>query len=287
MTAQPSRRHVLGYIAAGAMMTIGPACARELWQTGLQLYTVRDLLKVDFEGTLRRVAELGYREVEFAGILGSDVSRTRKLLDRFGLTAPSVHLDYASLRDNARRSFEIAQLLGSRFVVCPWLAPSIRQTSDDWRRICDDLNKIGELASRSDLTLAYHNHDFEFADLPGGIRPFDLLLSSTDERSVRFELDVYWATKGNLDSARVLRANPSRFPLLHLKDMAEDGSTTELGHGTIDFASILAAASESDVRHLFVEQDVSSDPLRSIEASITFLKNQPYMSSGSIRPRPP
>ena len=284
MTAQPSRRHVLGCIAAGAMMRIDPAAAREPWKTGLQLYTVRDLLKVDFEGTLRRVAVLGYREVEFAGILGIDVSHTRKLLDRLGLTAPSVHLDYASLRDNARRSFEIAQLLGSRFVVCPWLAPSVRQTSDDWRRICDDLNTIGELASRSDLTLAYHNHDFEFADLPGGTRPYDVLLSSTDERFVKFELDVYWATKGNLDSARVLRANPSRFPLLHLKDMAEDGSTTELGHGTIDFASILAAASQSGVRHLFVEQDVSSDPLRSIEASITFLRNQPSMSSGSIRP---
>jgi sugar phosphate isomerase/epimerase len=275
----------LGCIAAGAMMKIDPATARDLWKTGLQLYTVRDLLKVDFEGTLRRVAVLGYREVEFAGILGIDASRTRKLLRSLGLTAPSVHLDYASLRDNAQPSFEIAQLLGSRFVVCPWLAPSIRQTSDDWRRICDDLNSIGELASRSDLTLAYHNHDFEFADLPGGIRPYDVLLSRTDERFVKFELDVYWATKGNLDSAGVLRANPSRFPLLHLKDMAKDGSTTELGHGTIDFASILAAASQSGVRHLFVEQDVSSDALQSIAASITFLRNQPYVSNGFIRLR--
>jgi sugar phosphate isomerase/epimerase len=286
MEAPLSRRDVLGCVAAGAMMKIDSASGRELRKIGLQLYTVRDLLKSDFEGTLRSVAILGYREVEFAGILGTDVSRTRKLLRSLGLTAPSLHFDYASLRDNAGPSFDIAHLLGSRFVVCPWLDPSVRQTADDWKRICDDLNTIGELASRSDLTLAYHNHDFEFANMAGGIQPYDVLLSRTNERFVKFELDVYWATKGNLDSARVLRAHPSRFPLVHLKDMAEDGSTTELGHGTIDFASILEAASRSGVRHVFVEQDVSTDPLRSIKTSITFLRNQPDRSRGSM-PRAP
>ena len=258
---------------------------RELGKIGLQLYTVRDLLKSDFEGTLKRIAALGYREVEFAGILGNNIARTGKLLGSLGLTAPSLHLDYTNLRDNARQSFEIAHLLGSRFVVCPWLDSSVRQVADDWKRICDDLNMIGELALCSDLTLAYHNHDFEFADLPGGIRPYDILLSRTERRFVKFELDVYWATRGNLDSARVLRENPSRFPLVHLKDMAEDGSTTELGHGTINFASILEAASLSGVEHTFVEQDVSANPLRSIQTSISFLRRQPYISSGSIRPR--
>ncbi|WP_354053168.1 MULTISPECIES: sugar phosphate isomerase/epimerase family protein [unclassified Bradyrhizobium] len=272
-----------------ASLNVAPKAAfgRELRKIGLQLYTVRDLLKVDFEGTLRRVALLGYREVEFAGILGSDVSRTRKVLRGLGLTAPSLHIDYASLRDNAQPSFEIAHLLGSRFVVCPWLDPAVRKSTDDWKRICDDLNTIGQLASRSDLTLAYHNHDFEFAQLPGGIQPYDVLLNRTDNNFVKFELDAYWAAKGNLDSARVLRAHPSRFPLVHLKDMAEDGSTTELGHGTIDFARILEAASQSGVRHVLVEQDVSTDPLRSIKTSIAFLRNQPYLSHGSIPPRTP
>jgi sugar phosphate isomerase/epimerase len=287
MPAELSRRTVLGFSAAGAMMTIDSTFGGEVRKIGLQLYTVRDLLKVDFEGTLRRVAILGYSEVEFAGILGSDVSHTRKLLLGLGLTAPSLHIDYPSLRDNAQPSFEIAHLLGSRFVVCPWLDPSVRKTTDDWKRICDNLNTIGQLASRSNLTLAYHNHDFEFAAPPGGIQPYDVLLRRTDERLVKFELDVYWATKGNLDSARVLTANPLRFPLVHLKDMAKDGSTTELGRGTIDFASILEAARQSGVRHVLVEQDVSTDPLRSIETSIAFLRNQPYLSRGFIRPRTP
>ncbi|MGY4429608.1 sugar phosphate isomerase/epimerase [Bradyrhizobium sp. F1.13.1] len=137
MPAELSRRAVLGFIAAGAMMTIDSTFGGEVRKIGLQLYTVRDLLKVDFEGTLRRVAILGYSEVEFAGILGSDVSHTRKLLLGLGLTAPSLHIDYPSLRDNAQPSFEIAHLLGSRFVVCPWLDRSVRKTTDDWKRICD------------------------------------------------------------------------------------------------------------------------------------------------------
>ena len=277
-----SRRDVLGFIAVGAAIGAASASDRELGKIGLQLYTVRDLLKVDFDGTLRKVAILGYREVEFAGILGPNVRRTSELLRSLGLTAPSLHFDYGSLRNNTKSSFDIAHLLGSRFVVCPWLDQSDRQTTEDWKRICDNLNSIGELAARSGLTLAYHNHDFEFASLAAGIQPYDVLLSRTDERFVKFELDVYWATKGSLDAARVLQGHPSRFRLVHLKDMAKDGSTTELGHGTIDFARILEAASQSGVRHVFVEQDVSADPLRSIETSIAFLRRLRYLSRASV-----
>ena len=275
-----NRRAILANFAAGAAMAIAPASGREVWKIGLQLYTVRDLLKADFEGTLRQVARLGYREVEFAGILGADVRRTRELLRDLGLAAPSLHLDYVSLRDNAGPSFDVAHVLGSRFVVCPWLDQSERQTADDWKRICDNLNTIGELASRSGLTLAYHNHDFEFANLAGGIQPYDVLLGRTDERLVTFELDVYWASKGHLDPARVLKAHPSRFRLVHLKDMAKDGSTTEIGSGALDFAKILDATFQSGVRHVFVEQDVSADPLRSIETSIGFLRRHRYLSRG-------
>jgi sugar phosphate isomerase/epimerase len=221
---------------------------------------------------LRTVSLLGYREVEFAGVLGDDVTRTRDLLRRLDLAAPSLHVDYASLRSDPERSFETAHILSARFVVCPWLDPPERRTADDWKQICDSLNAIGERAGRAQLTLAYHNHDFEFADLPDGLRPYDLLLSRTDERFVKLELDVYWATKGKVDPAPLLRAHPSRFRLVHLKDMAKDGSFTEIGHGTIDFADVIDAARQSGVEHFFVEQDVSPDPLRSIETSITALR---------------
>ncbi|WP_051387041.1 sugar phosphate isomerase/epimerase [Bradyrhizobium sp. ARR65] len=254
-------------------MTAAAAKAAELQRIGLQLYTVRDPLKSDFESTLRSVALLGYREVEFAGILGPDVRQTRELLRGLDLTAPSLHIDYVSLRNNPQTSFDTAIVLGARFVVCPWLDQSQRQTVDDWKRICEDLNTIGELATHSGLILAYHNHDFEFADLAGGARPYDLLLSRTDERFVKFELDVYWAKKGNVDPASFLRAHPSRFRLVHLKDVAKDGSTTEIGNGTLDFGQIIDASLQSGVQHFFVEQDYSPDPMRSIAASIAYLRH--------------
>jgi len=265
-------RRDLPAVAIGAAFRIAPAHSRDLRKIGLQLYTVRDLLKRDFEATLRDVARLGYREVEFAGILGDDPTRTRDLLRRLDLAAPSLHADYASLRNNPEKSFEIARLLDARFVVCPWLDPPERQTGDDWKRICDGLNAIGERATRTGLVLAYHNHDFEFVELAAGVRPYDLLLSRTDERFLKFELDVYWATKGNADPAPLLRAHPSRFRLVHLKYVARDGSFTEIGNGTLDFRDIIDAALQSGVEHFFVEQDISPDPLRSIAAGIAYLR---------------
>ncbi len=269
----PSRRDFLRSIAVGAAVATTAAQSGELRKIGLQLYTVRDLLKSDFEGTLRKVSLLGYSEVEFAGILGGNSKRTHELLKSLDLTAPSLHFDYASLRKNPETSFDTAAVLDARFVVCPWLDQPERQTIDDWKRICDNLNAIGELAMRSGLILAYHNHDFEFVNLADGVRPFDLLFSRTDERLVKFELDVYWAKKGNVDPTSFLRAHQSRFRLVHLKDMAKDGSTTEIGNGTIDFGEIIDASLQSGVRHFFVEQDTSPDPMRSIAVSIAYLRH--------------
>ncbi|WFU41888.1 hypothetical protein QA640_05160 [Bradyrhizobium sp. CB82] len=125
-----SRRDILRCLAAAAAIGAAPATGDEKRKIGLQLYTVRDLLKSDFEGTLRKVVRLGYREVEFADIIGPDVRRTSALLRSPGLAAPSLHLDYIDLRDKTASSFDIAHSLGSRFVVCPWLDPPQRQTID-------------------------------------------------------------------------------------------------------------------------------------------------------------
>ena len=269
----PTRRQFLTAIAA-AGTSAASAHAGHLRKIGLQLYTVRDLLSTDFEGTLRRVARLGYQEVEFAGVLGPDLKQTRNLLRQLGLSAPSLHIDYNRLRNDTAASFETATALGARFVVCPWLDRSERQAPDDWKRVCENLNSIGERAARSGLTLAYHNHDFEFVKLPDGVRPLDLLLAHTNDRLVTFELDVYWAKKGDVDPVAYLKTHKSRFRLVHLKDMARDGSTAEIGSGTIDFGEIMLAAMASGVRHFFVEQDDSSDPMQSIETSISYLRHR-------------
>jgi sugar phosphate isomerase/epimerase len=268
----PTRRCFFSVLAAATTMKVVPADGRYPRKIGLQLYTVRDLLSADFEGTLREIARLGYQEVEFAGVFGPNLKAAYDLLRQLGLGAPSLHIDYNSLRKHTGASFETATALAAKFVVCPWLDPSERQTADDWKRVCENLNSIGELASHSGLTFGYHNHDFEFSDLPGGVRPFDLLLAHTDNRFVKFELDVYWAKKANVDAAAYLKAHGSRFRLVHLKDMATDGSDTEIGRGTIDFDEIISASLAAGVRHFFVEQDHSSDPMQSIKASISYLR---------------
>ncbi|MDB5607581.1 MAG: sugar phosphate isomerase/epimerase [Bradyrhizobium sp.] len=268
----PTRRQFLIAVVAAAGTGAASADAGRLRKIGLQLYTVRNLLSTDFEGTLRRIASLGYQEVEFAGILGPDLNLTRNLLRQLGLSASSLHVDYDSLRNHTAASFETAKALGAGFVVCSWLNQAERQTSDDWKRVCENLNSIGERAARSGLMLAYHNHDFEFVKRPDGVRPFDLLLAHANERLVTFEIDVYWAKKAGIDPVAYLRAYKSRFRLLHLKDMARDGSSVEIGRGTIDFGAIMDAAMAGGVRHFFVEQEDSSDPMQSIEISIAYLR---------------
>jgi sugar phosphate isomerase/epimerase len=268
----PTRRHFLKALAA-ATMKAASARGGYLRKIGLQLYTVRDLLSTDFEGTLREIARLGYQEVEFAGVLGPDLKQTRNLLRQLGLSAPSLHIDYKSLLRNTGASFDTARALAATFVVCPWLDQSERQTADAWKRVCENLNSIGELAKRSGFTFAYHNHDFEFLKLRDGVRPFDLLLAHTNDRIVKFELDVYWAKKGGVDPVAYLKAHKSRFRLIHLKDMAIDGSMTEVGSGTLDFGEIVAASRAGGVRHFFVEQDYSSDPIKSIGTSISYLRD--------------
>jgi sugar phosphate isomerase/epimerase len=265
-----TRRDVLkGILAAGAMPAAS-ARGATLNEIGLQLYTVRDSLTADFAGTLREVARLGYHEVEFAGHLGPGAKQARELLTQVGLRAPSMHVEYESLRGNLQAALETAKTLGAGFVVCPWLDPAQHPAEEDWKRVSEALNSIGERAARAGLTFAYHNHDFELRPLPQGSRPLDVLLAHTDEKLVTFELDVYWATKAGSDPVSYLRTHQRRFPLFHLKDMASDGSFTEVGSGTIDFAAIIRAA--MDGAYFFVEQDVSADPMRSIAASIAHLK---------------
>jgi sugar phosphate isomerase/epimerase len=264
-----TRREVLKAILAAGAMPATPVRGATLNDIGLQLYTVRDSLTADFAGTLCEVARLGYREVEFAGILGPGAKQARELLTQFGLRAPSMHVEYENLRSNLQESLETAKTLGASFVVCPWLDPAQHPAVDDWKRSGDALNAIGEEVARGDLSLAYHNHDFELRSLPPGVRPLDVMLAQTDETFVRFELDAYWTKKAGADTLALLRAHPRRFPLFHLKDMASDGSFTEAGSGTIDFGPIIRAA--MDGAHFFVEQDVSADPMRSAAAGVEHL----------------
>lgn len=271
----PSRRALLAAIPAALLARAAHAQGFDpagFGTAGLQLYTVRALLERDYDGTLAAVAALGIREVEFAGLYPSPSPReTIALLKRHGLSAPSGHAGYESLVRDPEPELQRAGELGQAFVVCPSIDEPRRRTLDDWKRIAENFNRIGEQARRAGLAFAYHNHDFEFRPIAGRI-PYDLLLAETDPALVKLEMDFYWMAGAGRDSLAYLVKYPGRFSLLHLKDRAPDGSITEVGSGTIDFARLLAEAKAAGIAHAFVEHDDPADPLKSIESSLGYLR---------------
>ncbi len=280
-----NRRHFIQASAAALGGLALGGCAREkadaareatapghrLERIGLQLYTVRTLMEKDFAGTLENVAAIGYKEVEFAGYFGHGPEDVKALLGRLGLTAPSTHVLLDALAPDALdATVANAVAVGHRYLVMAWLAEDQRASLDDYRRHAELFNRAGEACHEAGLQFAYHNHDFEFADLDGA-RPYDLLLAETDPELVKMELDLYWITKAGADPLAYFERHPGRFPLCHVKDMAADGEMTEVGAGTIDFATLFAHATEAGLTHYFVEHDHPADPLASITASFEYL----------------
>jgi sugar phosphate isomerase/epimerase len=217
----------------------------------------------DMPATLARLAEIGYREVEFAGYFGRSPEETRRLLQQNGLTAPSTHIGPDQLT-NWDRALDDALARGHSYVTIPWLPENMRGTADGWRRIAADFNRAGERAKTRGLTFAYHNHDFEFNRVEGLV-PFDILLAETDPALVQYEMDVYWVTKAGRDPLDYIRRHPNRFSMLHIKDSAgpPEHRMVDVGEGTIDFGAILRldASQRRAIRHVFVEHDSPADPL--------------------------
>ena len=246
------------------------ASAKSLGKIGVQLYTVRDLMKADFAGTLAKVAKAGYQEVEFAGYFDHKPEDVKKLLADLGLQAPAVHVGIDLLRDKLDATLETAKIIGHKYIVCPWLAPEDR-TLEKYKEHATLFNKAGAACKKAGLQFAYHNHDFEFEAQDGKI-PYDLLLAETDPALVQMELDLFWIRKGGHDALAYFEKHPGRFPLCHVKDMAEDGKMAEVGAGQIDFAQIFSHSKHAGLQHYFVEHDNPEDALQSITASYQYLK---------------
>jgi sugar phosphate isomerase/epimerase len=258
---------LFGLWAAGA----APVAAREHY--GAQLYTVRAAMEGDFEGTLRRVADIGYDEVEFAGLFGRDPATIRSLIKKLGLKATSSHVDWQRLRDDPDGLIKETKALGAPYLVLAWLSPEQRQTLNQWRWWVSHLNKVGKMARKQGLRVVYHAHDFEYRPIDG-VRPIDLLEQGLDPKFARFEMDIYWTVKGGGDPVALLRKYPGRFPLAHIKDMSRaDTAMADVGDGRIDFAEIFKAAGPGDFKHMFVERDDGADPFASLTRSLTYLKS--------------
>lgn len=257
---------------------------------GLQLYTVRSIIRGHEDETLRRVAEAGYTEVELAD---GTIDTLAPILAKYKLKAVSTHLDELSISDNSPAEYKgppLDQLIarakrhGLEYVVFPYLPPPQRDGLDGYKRLAEKLNRAGELVRAAGLTFCYHNHAFEFGGEKGQ-RPIDVYQANLDQKLVKFEIDVFWVSVTGNDPVAILKEFSGRVPLIHLKDKAagtevryNEGvpkeSFKEVGSGTLDFSAILRTAQATGVKHYFVEQDwTPGDPIESIRKSYNFLRS--------------
>lgn len=262
-----------GFLASSAL-TAGSAtnteAVKKLGRIGVQLYTVRDEMKKNFDGTLARVARIGYKEVEFAGYFGNSAKRVRASLRQNGLASPAAHIGFPVLGKEWDKTIEDARDIGQRFVICPWIDEKHR-TMDGYKQVAELFNKAGERAKAAGLRFGYHNHDFEFKPIQGRL-PYDLLIEETDPALVTMEMDVFWTRKGGQDPLAYFRRYPGRFPCLHIKDLDAAGKMVDVGKGVIPWRAILARRELAGTKHIFVEHDQPPDPFASIRDSYRYLK---------------
>lgn len=275
MTAQLpnlTRRAMLGGGAASMLALALPAAARrgtvpEKFR-GLQLYTVRSAFQPDPFGTLRRVREIGYRYVETAGLAGKTAAELKAAMDSLGLQAVSSHVNPDDWYTRVDAALDEVAVLGARYVVVPWTRENER---GNWPGFADKLNGWAAKAKARGLKLAYHNHEFELAGAPGA-RPLEVLMAHTDPALVDFELDVHWVAVAKADPVALIRANPKRIRMLHLKDRTSDNKQRPVGSGVDNFPAILRAAAATGIAYGFVEQDDVTDAFAEITASRRYLE---------------
>jgi len=285
-----NRRAFLTTVGAAAL-AVRPSGAASISRVGLQLYTVRAELEKDFDGTLARVAAIGYKEVEFAGYFGRTPAAVRGALRKHGLTSPAAHVDYGTVSDPAKwaQTLDGAAAIGQMFLVNPWMDESVRNQPGFWQRAAEVYNTAGASARKRGIQFCYHNHNFEFsprADL-GGRLPFDFLLETCDPSLVKIELDLCWIAAAGKDPLDYFRRHPGRFPLVHVKGLrrvpAPAGDTpvpietvlrelTDVGQDdVIDWKRIFARSKDAGIAHYFVEHDNPKDPFASLKASFDYL----------------
>jgi sugar phosphate isomerase/epimerase len=249
---------------------------------GLQLYSVRDILPKDYEGTLAQLAAFGYREVEAAGFFGHSASEVKQAMDHAGLQCVSAHYALRDLLPKVDEVIQFGKDLGLKYIVCasPMLKdpsrvkdPASREaremmTLEDWRWNAEQFNRIGERAHSAGIRFAYHNHTAEFRSEIGTVF-YDVVLRSTDPAKVTMEMDCGWVVVGGKNPVDYLTRYPARFSMLHVKDFkmgsaaytnSEPPPSTELGRGSIDYHPIFKAAKKAPLEHAFVEQEAFDIP---------------------------
>jgi sugar phosphate isomerase/epimerase len=266
---------------------------------GLQLYSVRDLLGKDYEGTLKKVAAAGYQEVEAAGFYNHTPQQVKQAMRGAGLRCVSAHYSYTDLNRDLDSTIAFNKELGGEYIICSFpgfkdparvagkpFPQQVRSfTNDDFRWNAEQFNRIGAKVKAAGLRFGYHNHTMEFRP-QDGVVPFDELMRLTDPSLVTFEMDCGWVVVGGGNPVELLKRYPTRISMLHVKDFkrpataasggsaAAEPTPAELGQGTIDYHPIFAAASQANIKHYFVEQEAYDMPVfQSLRIDAQYMKN--------------
>lgn len=284
-----NRRTFLGTattVTAATLLSskLGWAATHKIDKVGVQLYTVRDLMKDDFDGTIAKVAAIGYKEVEFAGYFGRTGKQVRAVCDKNGLSAVSTHVQYDELDDKFPGVIETSKEIGLKYIICPWIPEELRKSPDIWKQAAEKFNRCGEASKKAGMEFGYHNHWFEFLPTDGKL-PYDELLKQCDAKLVKMEMDLCWITAAGADPLKYFNEYPGRFPLVHVKDLktipkvTSGGSQnygdtvdlTEVGSGVVDWKKIFAQSDKAGIKHYIVEHDHPKAPLESIKGSYEYL----------------
>lgn len=283
---KPSRRGFLigsgGALAATAFTLAHPweLSANPLGKPiGLELYTVGAELDKDYDGTLRQIAAIGYKEIETGVSPKRKAADVKKSLQDAGLQCRALHMGFGGMEE----AIHYAHELGARYVISSVTLPAVPEPGkfnmksmmallatlslDDFKKIAARCNQMGEQAKKAGLQFGYHNHNFEFKPQDGGAIGYDMVLKETDPSLVKFELDCGWMAAAGHDPVSYLSKYPTRYRLLHIKDFHPTASPSvgldesvrpkaaELGRGHIDYKPIFAAAKKSEVELYYVEQE--------------------------------
>lgn len=294
--------------------TLAMANTAPLRKIGVQLFTLPASLENDFENTIAVLAGMGYKEIELfgpypysaesaknnwnaisgylgfsgSGYFGRTEKQLKSLFRENRLTVPAMHTDLETLETRMEYLGAAGDALGFRYVILPAIPEERRKTLDDYKRMAEVFNNIGQNAKREGLRFAYHNHGYGLNEREGVI-PLELLLDNTDPGLVFLEMDLFWHIAGKADPIAYLKKYENRYQLMHVKDMkqiqtfsgegAEVSQWMELfpnmvaaGEGAVDLKNIIPLARKYGVRHFFVENDLAKEPEAALQTSIDFLK---------------
>ncbi|HEU4548997.1 MAG TPA: sugar phosphate isomerase/epimerase [Rhizomicrobium sp.] len=255
---------------------------------GLQLYTVRQDLARDYDGTMRQLRAIGIRNVQAnLTMSGKSSADQKKLYDSLGISWKSIHAGGDALRGNIQPTIDEAAKVGITNITCSFpLFPIDRAkimagpTLDDWKRNAETFNKCGQACKAAGMTFGYHNHNLEFRKI-GAVVPYDLLLKQTDPSLVLMEMDIGWVVAGGADPAAYLTKYPTRFHSLHIKDLKNQGipntnmkmTSAIIGQGIIDWKKLIPVIHKTSVEHAFleIEEPYVPSPMGMVKASFEYL----------------